>query len=527
MRPSLLKIHREERCLAIVITILIASLNAAVVIHYWDAFTRTNIYIWTTFIRGFKLSGFDPISYAVISNWHSGFYNVFRHPLLEFFMLPLTLLNQCLIAITGTNCAIIIMAVLQTLMTLYGALFMRRLCRHALRLSAADSTLMALLLYGLAYVMMAAVTPDHFNISLTLLLGAIVWTMQRGLWSSADKGRHLWLWIVLFIVIAGVSLNNGLKVYLLALVIMGWRRFFHWKHLLLACALPAAMLWCGARLQYSYIVAPHEKARKEAKAAHDKKVRERKLKQQKEAQKTASLEGDKQQPTLTSTTNADVKPVATPDATPATAEAKTTNADVKSTVSPSDSASTAKPAAKPKKKKRKVQGKPFVQGEFMRWSDAETSRLDAAVHNLFGEGVQLHEDYLLCDVMRSRPIVVRYQHWWQYAVEGLLVALMLSPAVLWAAHLPRRRRPTPPLTAPLMTVTVGWFLIDMALHMGLGFAINEVYIMSAHWMYVIPLCIGCLLQRVPCNALRAVVALLTLYLWAWNGGELLYYLYTT
>ena len=71
-------------------------------------------------------------------------------------------------------------------------------------------------------------------------------------------------------------------------------------------------------------------------------------------------------------------------------------------------------------------GKPFMQGEFMRWTDKTTSRKDVIIECMLGEGIQLHKDHLLGDVLRNRPLIVRYDTttplgYVNYAVEAFLV----------------------------------------------------------------------------------------------------------
>lgn len=143
---------------------------------------------------------------------------------------------------------------------------------------------------------------------------------------------------------------------------------------------------------------------------------------------------------------------------------------------------------------------------YLRWIDTHTSRWDTAVENLFGESVQLHRDYLLQDTNRTRPIVVRYGRAYNYVAEAVL--LLLFAAGVWAG---RGRR--------FMQLAVAWFLFNMLLHIGVGFALTEVYIMAAHWLWVVPLAIGCLLNGRPGlqRPVRVAVAALTLWLWAWNG----------
>ena len=56
----------------------------------------------------------------------------------------------------------------------------------------------------------------------------------------------------------------------------------------------------------------------------------------------------------------------------------------------------------------------------------------------------------------------------------------------------------------------------------------EVYIMTAHWIYVIPLSIAYLVRYIHNKTktiLRVLLVLLTLYLMVYNGSLLIKYLY--
>ena len=61
---------------------------------------------------------------------------------------------------------------------------------------------------------------------------------------------------------------------------------------------------------------------------------------------------------------------------------------------------------------------------------------------------------------------------------------------------------------------------DMALHMGLGFGINEVYIMGAHWLFVLPIATGFLVKAMYGRKaglwLRWLLVALTAWLLAYN-----------
>ena len=93
---NLLRIRREERFAAIAALIVTVALNALVVLKYFNLFSQTGKGRWLIFIRNFDISGFDPITYAVVTGWDTS-YNVYRHPLLAFmvsFMVPFADRNE-------------------------------------------------------------------------------------------------------------------------------------------------------------------------------------------------------------------------------------------------------------------------------------------------------------------------------------------------------------------------------------------------------------------------------------------------
>ena len=117
-------------------------------------------------------------------------------------------------------------------------------------------------------------------------------------------------------------------------------------------------------------------------------------------------------------------------------------------------------------------GKPIAKGEFMNWTDKTTSRSQTLVENFFGESIMLHQQNLLGDVLRNRPVIVKYQSAVNYVVEACIVVLFLL------GILAGRK-------SKFLWLTLTFFLMDAALHIGLGFGINEVYIMTAHYMYAL------------------------------------------
>lgn len=154
-------------------------------------------------------------------------------------------------------------------------------------------------------------------------------------------------------------------------------------------------------------------------------------------------------------------------------------------------------------------GKPLGKGSLLKWTDYTTSRWETLKENVFGESLILHEEYVLDDVLTSyRPVLLSYRAVINYVIEGLLVILLL--AGIWYG---RRER--------LLWMCLLGILPDALMHLGLGFAINEIYIMSAHWVYVFPIAAACLLaksQKRVADTLRVVIILLTVYLFIHNLG---------
>ena len=442
------KIQKEERWLALIIFALLAILNGLVIAKYNAPFTQITNDYYKNFIRHFCISGFDPLTYWVLSDW-SAAYNVYRHPLLAFYMYVPYLINMGLMKLTGYNCALYIAVIIQMFCAFYSMVFLYRIFREVIELGKWASHALTLLFFSFGYVMVSAIVPDHFVISMLLLILALYVSGRR------MKNHHdfkIWQSVLYFLLTAGTSLNNGLKIFFSALFVNG-KRFFRPKHLLLAVILPAGLLWGFCHWEYRTYVWPNEMARKEAKA-------------KKEAAKKDSIQKAKQ-----------------------LAKEKT------------------------KKKRGPKQGAPLTKVGFMSWTDISTSRTESVVENLMGESIQLHPDYLLGDELRHRPMIVKYRYWWNYAVEGIISLLFLSG--IWYGR-----------KSKYLWLVLSYFALDMVLHIGLGFGINEVYIMTAHWIYALPIAMGFLVKNAPIRFrkyLVGIVAAIALYLIIYNGSLIVGY----
>ena len=479
---DIFKIKKEERWLALGIFLALAILNGVVIARYAGTFTLVTDDYYKNFIRHFCVSGFDPLTYWVLSDWNAA-YNVYRHPLLAFYMYIPYLINMGLMKLTGYNCALFIAVIIQMFCGFYATLFLQRIFREVLELDKAASSILTLLFFSFGYVMVTCIVPDHFVISMLLLTLALYVSGRR---IKHNHPLKIWQTVVYFVLTAGTSLNNGLKIFFSALFV-NRKRFFRPKYLLLAVILPAALLWGFCRWEYRTFVWPVEMARKEMKA---KKTAEKKARQERMAQLKQikdSLTKDSIQRGLKIITPEEIAQ-------------KTKN----------DSIQKAKQLARneARKKRGPKQGAPIMKGEFMNWTDATSSRTLSIVENLMGESIQLHQDYVLQDELRHRPMFVNYRYAFNYIVEALIIILFL--AGIWAGRKSR-----------YLWLVMSYFGLDMLLHIGLGFGLNEVYIMTGHWIYALPIAIGFLLKETRHQryslCLKSLLLTIGLFLLIYNG----------
>ena len=159
-------------------------------------------------------------------------------------------------------------------------------------------------------------------------------------------------------------------------------------------------------------------------------------------------------------------------------------------------------------------GQPVGDGVITKLMDVSTPRIPTIVENFFGESIQLHQRSLLKDVSWERPIFVEYNWSVNYIIEAFVVLLFIVGIVF-----SYKQR--------FFKMLLAWFACDLTLHLILGFAVTEVYIMTSGWAFIIPISYGYLLKRLSMKWLklmRVALIMLTIYLWIYNAGQTFYYL---
>lgn len=418
--PDLLRIRRDERVPALVALVVILVFHYLIISKFYCLFA--DYYrpeTWRTFMRNFHMSGFDPITYDVVSTWRLG-YNIIRHPLLPFLMLPLWALNQLLWWLTGVNCVQFVVGALLVFCGFYSFVLLHRLLREVVGVGLAVANLLSALFFAFAYVLVAIIVPDHFCLSLFLLLLTLY---RAGIHLRRGTRFSLGETLLLFFFTAGVTLSNGLLVLLAAWMVNG-RAFFRPRFLASVVAAGALMLAFGVGVDA-----------------------------------LVSDPGDKQ---------------------------------------------------------------------VTQWIDARPPLVANVVENFFGESIQLHRKNILGDVLVSRPVIVAFTWKAQYAVEAVLVVLFALG--VWCG---RRSR--------FLWLAVAFFAYSVTLHLVVGFAANEVFIMACHWIYVLPIAYGFIFRSladatgapaggglrwrsVAWAALFLVFLAIAIYLWAYHSVLLYRYL---
>lgn len=440
----ILKIRKSERIEAIAALTVFVVLNALLIYNHYDRFTRgAHVGFWSLFYNHLNVSGYDVFSLIAIScmrvHW-----NTLRHPLFIAVLAPLYWLNHWLMPATEFNFSMFFMAAVLIVCDFYGFIFLRRTLHEIIGTSRADANWLSAMFYSFAHIMLATIVPDHFAISLMLLLLTVYVTGQH----MRDGQRLAW-WKagLLYFVTAGTTLTNGVKTFIAAAFANG-RKILSWRGIA-AFALPTLLLGAAVVWQEKAIIEPQKRnikhieeavAKKNPHATDKLKVHDEWVKRQ-------------------------------------NGEALTKNVPL------------------------------------LEWSDMTTSRWRSMTDNLFGESLQLHRDHLLEDVQQTRPVFVSYRWTVNYIIEAAIALLFVAGA--WAA---RRER--------LFKMVASWFAFDIAMHLFFGFGLNEVYIMTAHWAFIIPISAAYLIKKSPqrrAKALRIAVGVLTLWLAAYNGSILFNY----
>ena len=161
-----------------------------------------------------------------------------------------------------------------------------------------------------------------------------------------------------------------------------------------------------------------------------------------------------------------------------------------------------------------IAGEKIQKNGMLSWADMSISRTQSLVDNVFGESLMLHKEHLLEDIHSHRPIFEKYQNPVPYVVEVVIFCLLLTGLWMGRKH-------------SFLWLVASWVACDAFIHLVLGFGLNEVYIMTAHWAFVIPIAIGYILKQGKeryVAYLRGLLAVITIFLFFYNATLIVDYL---
>lgn len=445
---GVLKIRKEERLFFTIALFIFIGMNILFIHAHYPAFTQANnghIGAYALFGDKLDLSGYDPYTYMTITQFTTR-YILNRHPLITIFLYPLYLLNHWIMVSFNFNAAMFIIAFFIILASSYSAIFMFRFLHDIMKLKRSDACWLTALLFSFGAIMTSSVSPDLFMLSMFMLTLAL-YVFSRAIINNQEV--QWYKTAILYIITAGITITNGIKILLGMLFVNGKRTFSH-KNLILSFIIPTLIILVVGFAEYKKMYLPR--------IENDQKI---------------NLNKQKENPELSAKI---------------------------------DSICTVKREA--------INGKSHADIPYIELINADADRWNCSVEWFFGESIQIHQDYSLMDIYKGRPMIVRYRHWWNYAIEGLIVLTFF--AGIWIG---RRNK--------IVQMLASWFAIDVIIHIVLGFGLNEANINGCHWMFFIPVALSSMYtfkNGLLSHYLRALVPMLTIYLWIYNGTLLVSHL---
>lgn len=413
-------------------------------------FTNPRLGVWTAF-HTVVVSGFDPFVYYMTTEWAPR-YEVFRHPLLFYYLWPLAELNTFFKDTYRVNCTIYIVACLWTMISTVSWTLLYRFIRNYVRVTCLVALLLTMLFFGFSHVMITTFFPDHMILTLFSIMIAIN-VMADSV--AGGKKTPIWKTLLIYMFSAGVTTTNSVKIWMADMV----ARYD------MATSMRANLISLFRRSLYfliptALLVGAYFQEMNNAVVTHQQKqnsIIENRMKR--------------------------------------------------------DSVFAATIITNRKNEKAHKEETQLINSRFFAFTDRSVDMVPLLYENIFGEGILLHEDYLLLDANKIaepgiRPVFVKYRHWWQYMVSAAIVCLSLLG--VWCG---RKQR--------ILWLVLPMFLFDMLLHVVLRFAAVDVYIMTAHWAFVLPIAIAFLLKavqekRLAYYSILTICIVLTAFLWIHN-----------
>ena len=200
-------LRKEERPVALVALVVFVLLNAMLIYNHYDSFTRgAHVGFWSVFYNHLGMSGYDVFSLIFIScmrlHW-----NALRHPLFVAVLLPLYWINHTIMPPTEFNFAVFLMAAVLVACDVWGVILLHRILRDIVGCTRKDTLWLIALFYGFAHIMITTMVPDHFALSLPLLLLTLLLTGRK----LQEGKRFTYLQQALLFMLTAEQIANGYR----------------------------------------------------------------------------------------------------------------------------------------------------------------------------------------------------------------------------------------------------------------------------------------------------------------------------
>jgi hypothetical protein len=154
-----------------------------------------------------KILGYDPYMLQWISSPSTNFATI-KHPLINFYLLPLSLLLFIAKFIISEKAALVSLYVFYHLSVTYSMIFIYRILNELMMLNQFRSIILTILFSSFAHIIIQSFIIESYPLSL-LLLTITLYVLGKGIYLKEKTDPYLYC--LLFVLTAGVTITNGLK----------------------------------------------------------------------------------------------------------------------------------------------------------------------------------------------------------------------------------------------------------------------------------------------------------------------------
>lgn len=400
------------------------------------------------------ISGYDQYILSSLTVWGASDYlinprNVFSHPGLAIFLLPLFFVNNVISYLVGSNCANFILGFILSVMYVIEGILIKRILTDYINLDSIVSSLLSLMFCSMGMCLLMSFTPDHFAFSQFFLV-LYTYLLSKEL---SGKSNRRFMFLTKLCIFA-ITITNGIKIFIVDMLFQKSRNIKY-------------IVSCIAVLSVSIIIA----------LIFTKNF----------TQPTPTWDFYKSEYNAsvnychfyTEESEIDGKCAKFNINNGASQEMQKQKDEFITTLHTNNAIHTIKT---------------FYWLYYKRWMNNSESKWKAFIYNMFGESIILHHNSL-----NSFEVLYDNYSFRFLDVINYLIILLFFIGVLIG------------IKDKLLRTLFCFFSIDIIIHLACGFGIMEIYIYSPHYLFIIILTIGNLIKFLHKRWSKGSVILLTIF----------------